>query len=428
MKKQLGMGVGLVWGVVAAGAIVAGAAAVDDKPAAKIDAAAEKALRALASTLQTAKTVSCEMTLVMTTESEGMKQEVTTTYGFASEPPNKLALRHKAGMVGNTVVCDGKKMFVYVGARKLYEQKPAPASFEELFQSNGPMAGNMLFIDNLLRTDVYAAIMESVNKVESAGTEKVGGQECQHLRFSQEQFDWDLWLTPGDKPVVVRIQTDMSKGFEAMSAQMPGMKPMKMTAVNSFRNWVLGGPLPEDAFVFTPPEGARKVDSAFAAVQDDEEGEAPGTLIGQKAPPFDLSLLDGGSLRVPDPKLTNAVIVLDFWATWCGPCQRALPILAKVTSEYAGKGVVFCAVNQQEQPERIKDYLKKNGIACPVALDEDGKAGTLYKLRGIPQTVLIGKDGTVQAVHVGLLPDLEKKIRAELDALVAGKKLPVDQE
>ncbi len=419
--KQIGARLG---GILSAIAVSVGAATAADAPGGKVNESAEKALRGLAAAMQSAKTMSCELTFVMTTESEGVKQEASTTYTLAAEKPNKLALRHKGGRVGNTVVSDGGKIFVYIGPTRLYDQKPAPSSFDDLFQSGGPMAGSMLFIDSLLRSDVYGAIMEGVNKVEYAGVEKMGGQECQRLRFSQDQMDWDLWITTGEKPVVVRVQMDMSKGFEAMSSQMPGMKPMKMTAVNTFQNWQLGGALPNDAFVFSPPEGARKFEPGAGGAMGDAAEEDPLTLIGRKAPPVDLPLLDGGNLRMPDAKLSNTVVVLDFWATWCGPCVRSLPILAKVAADYAGKGVAFYAVNQQEQPDRIKDFLKKHDIACAVALDEAGNAGTLYKLSRIPQTVLIGKDGAVKAVHTGLLPDLDKRLRAELDDLLAGKDLP----
>lgn len=418
--KRIGVRLGAAFSVIAMSVGVATAA---DAPGSRINESAEKALRGLAAAMQAAKTLSCELTLVTTTESEGVKQEVSTTYTLAAEKPNKLALRHKTGREGNTVVSDGEKMFVYIGPTRLYDQKPAPASLDDLFQSGGPMAGSMLFIDSLLRSDVYGAIMEGVNKAEYVGTEKLGGQECQRLRFSQDQMDWDLWITTGEKPVVVRVQMDMSKGFAVMSSQMPGMKSMKMTAVNTFQNWQLGGASAGDAFVFTPPAGARKFESGSAGATGDAE-EDPLALIGRKAPPVDLPLLDGGNLRMPDAKLSNTVVVLDFWATWCGPCVRSLPILAKVAADYAGKGVAFYAVNQQEQPDRIKDFLEKHDIACTVALDEAGNAGTLYKLSRIPQTVLIGKDGAVKTVHIGMILDLDKRLRAELDDLIAGKDLP----
>ncbi len=398
----------------------------------KIDAQADAILRAFSTYVQGLPRFSCDLTLTMKTASEGMKQEVETTYGFVMEKPNKLALRHKRGMAGNTVVSDGVKIYTCLGMVNRYEEKAAPASLEELFQS-APMAGNMLFLDNLLRKDVYRSILEGVSEMTLAGRETIGGRECNRLTFKQEDFDWEMWITTGEQPAVLLVRTDMSKSMAAMRSDMPGMKSAKMTVENRFENWSAGADLPKDAFVFTPPEGAAKVASLFEGMDEEAPGtsgeaEDPATLIGKQAPAFDLPTLDDGRAAVPDPKLTNAVIVLDFWATWCGPCRKALPAVVKATGAFKDKGVVFYAVNEQEQPDRIREFMKKNGVACRVALDEEGQVGNLYKVRGIPQTVLIGRDGTVQAVHVGLEPDLETALTRELAALVEGKPLSAKAE
>lgn len=405
---------------------LAGRPALGEEQPLKLDPSVEQPLRRLAATMQSARTVSCDVSLLRLTEAEGMKQEITTTFAFAAERPNRLALRHKAGMAGNTIVCDGKTLTVYVDLIKRYQELEAPADCESFFTAGGAAAGNMLFLENLMVKDVYAALLEGVTKAAYAGTEKVGGQECHHLKFVQDQFDWELWMTTGDKPVVTKVVTDMTKEFSSLADPMPGMKAMRLTVINTFANWTLNAELPAGTFLFSPPPDARKVDSLSKLATGDEEGDTdgPASIVGQKAPAFDLKLLTEGRLRIPEPAQTNKVIVLHFWATWCGPCARSLPVSDKLAAEYADKGVVVCAVNQQEQPDRIREYMEKVKVTLPVALDEEGKVGNLYRLRGMPQTVLIGKDGTVQSVHVGVLPDLESRLRADLEALVAGRKLP----
>lgn len=398
----------------------------------KVDAKADAVLRAFCTNVQGLSRFTCDLTLTMKTASEGMKQEVETTYGFAMEKPNKLALRHKRGMAGNTVVSDGSNLVVYLGMVNRYEEKAAPTTLDDLFQA-APMAGNMLFLDNLLRKDVYQAIMEGVTQMSLAGRVTIDGRECERLTFTQDDFDWEMCLTTGSQPTVVSVRTDMTKSMAAMRSDMPGMKSATMTIENHFANWSAGVELPKDAFVFTPPEGAKKV-AALIEGMDEETPEAGGeaeeaaTLIGKKAPAFDVPTLDESRAAIPDAKLTNAVIVLDFWATWCGPCGKTLPSVIKTTAAFKDKGVVFFAVNEQEQPDRIREFMKKNGVVCRVALDEDGQVGNLYKVRGIPQTVLIGRDGTVQAVHIGLEPDLEATLAKELTTLVEGKSLPAKTE
>lgn len=417
----------ILGGIVAAiwlAAAAAYAVAVDGvKP--KVDPQADKLLKTFCETVQAMPRFACDLTLTMKTASEGMKQEIETTYGFAMEKPNKLALRHKRGAPANTVVSDGTTLYIAVGNR--YQAKEAPKALEDLFQS-APMAGNMLFLDNLLRKDVYAAIMDGVTQTSYAGRETIDSQACDRLSFKQDEFDWDMWITTNDKPVVVRVLTDMSKSMATMRADMPGVKAASMTVENRFEKWSTGD-LSKDTFVFVPPEGAKKVpslseESDEEAPETGDDATAPGELIGKPAPAFSLPTLDGGKARMPDPTLTNNVIVLDFWATWSGPGRKDLPLVAKVAAAYKDKGVVFCAVNEQEVEDRIGDYLKKLNLTCPVALDRDGEVGGLYRVRGIPQTVLIGKDGKIRAIHVGLVPDFEAVLTHELDALIDGKPLP----
>ena len=145
-------------------------------------------------------------------------------------------------------------------------------------------------------------------------------------------------------------------------------------------------------------------------------------LLGQKAPTFTAPMLDDSSFELAQ-HLDKNVIILDFWATWCGPCVRALPIIADVAASYKGQGVEFFAVNLGDEPAAVQAFLDEHKLSVPVVLDRDGRIGDLYKAEAIPQTVIIGKDGVVQVVHVGFSANLQSELSHELDALVAGKKL-----
>jgi hypothetical protein len=236
---------------------------------AKIDPTAEKVLKALADHIHGQKSFRCEVVLLMISEMEGMKQEITTTYSFAMERPNKLALRHVRGLAGNTVVCDGKQLVTFASALNRYEQQDAPKEFEKLFQGAGPMSGNMLFLDSLLRADVKAALLDGVSEVAYAGKEQIDGQDCERLKFTQEEFDWEMWVTVGESPVVLKVLSDMSKSFPAMSEQAPAVKGMKMTVLNRMSGWQLNPELSADTFIFKVPEGAKKTADLFEAEDDD---------------------------------------------------------------------------------------------------------------------------------------------------------------
>jgi thiol-disulfide isomerase/thioredoxin len=147
-------------------------------------------------------------------------------------------------------------------------------------------------------------------------------------------------------------------------------------------------------------------------------------LLGQRAPMFTAQMLDDSSFDLAQ-HLEKNVIILDFWATWCGPCVRALPIITDVAAKYKDQGVEFFAVNLGDEPAAVQAFLEEHKLSVPVVLDRDSRIGDLYKAEAIPQTVIIGKDGVVQAVHVGFSSNLQAELSHELDALVAGKKLAV---
>ena len=233
-----------------------------------------KVLLGMATYLQSAKSFRCAVSLQVNTEMEGMKQEISAVYDLAAEKPNKLALRYVKGMTGNTVVCNGKKLYIYALSLNRFEEREAPKLVEQLAEGVGPMAGNMLFVDNLLVNDIYAAIMDGVTSATYIGKERIEGIDCDRVRFVQDQFDWDLWVSTGPKPVVVQVVSDMGKSFSGMSGETSPPKGMKMIVLNRFSGWVVDGVLPADTFEFVPPAGARKAESLFEG-EDEKSVELP---------------------------------------------------------------------------------------------------------------------------------------------------------
>jgi len=142
-------------------------------------------------------------------------------------------------------------------------------------------------------------------------------------------------------------------------------------------------------------------------------------LAGKPAPDFKLSLLGGGEVELSALKGKN-VVLLDFWATWCGPCRTVMPALDRVSKDYASKGVRYLAVNLREEPAKISAYLKQAGLNLEVPLDKDGKVAESYHVRGIPTMVIVDKEGVVRDVHVGATPNLEAELRKMLDKIVGG--------
>ena len=141
-------------------------------------------------------------------------------------------------------------------------------------------------------------------------------------------------------------------------------------------------------------------------------------LIGKKAPNFESVLLDGSKFKLSEEK--GKVVVLDFWATWCGPCVKALPELIEKTSQFDEKDVVFIAVNQGESRKMISTFLKKKKLqGLTVALDKKQNIGRDYEVQGIPKTVIIDQKGIIRHVEVGFAEKTATRIRTEISNLLA---------
>jgi thiol-disulfide isomerase/thioredoxin len=133
-----------------------------------------------------------------------------------------------------------------------------------------------------------------------------------------------------------------------------------------------------------------------------------------------LELLDGGRLTLADHRGKN-ILILDFWATWCGPCRRAMPILSEIAEEYEDKGVKYYAVDLREDDAKVRDYLNETGLKIEVPMDRDGRVAKLYGVTGIPHMTVVDREGVIRDVHIGYSSELKQRITSRLDAILAGR-------
>ncbi|TWT74440.1 Thiol-disulfide oxidoreductase ResA [Posidoniimonas polymericola] len=274
--------------------------------------------------------------------------------------------------------------------------------------------GSLVF--SMLDSGSTGTVAETLTDSSYIGEEQVGEQTLHHCRYTADKMSWDAWFTAGDSPRLVRLQPDLKE----IASKAPAAKQFdnfSFTMTFEVKDYDAESELPAEAFAMTPPEDADQVEDALSPPEP-----PPHQLLGQKAPMFDTADPAGAPIDLGG-LVGKKVIILDFWATWCGPCVAAMPKLDQVADEYADKGVVLYAVNQGESADTVNAFLEGKNLDVSVAMDPEGAAAQKYSIEGLPTSIVIGKDGRVQVVHVGFSPDLDSKLRGELDSLLAGEDL-----
>jgi peroxiredoxin len=139
-------------------------------------------------------------------------------------------------------------------------------------------------------------------------------------------------------------------------------------------------------------------------------------LIGQPAPDFALRSLDNENLRLSEH--LGEVVVINFWATWCGPCRQEMPLLDGVYGKYRLAGLVLFSVNIDDTQDRAIEMARTLKVSYPVLFDTRKEVARAYQIGTMPVTVLIDREGVVRYVSEGYKPGYEKRYTDQLRELL----------
>ncbi len=309
-----------------------------------------------------------------------------------------------------TYYADGETVTGYLAAENAYIQMPMQSSRQAVMRGVGGDVEQVgyFFLGAILHND--AMLLRECDSAEVA--ELDDGRV--RLDLTMKRFDARVWLSGMDKPFVERFYLDLTRALTAEVEDVGGAfveLDMRLSEIDRAAD------LDEAVFAFTPPEGAEEIRPTQQTAR-----RGPQALVGEPAPAVKLDTLDGGTLDTAALQ-GEKVVVLDFWATWCGPCRVALPVIAETAGAFADQDVVFYAVNIRESPEQVRGFLEQMELDVPVAMDRQGSAQADYMATSIPTTVVIGKDGIVQAAHLGFSPMTREQLTNELQTLVDGGSL-----
>ncbi len=143
---------------------------------------------------------------------------------------------------------------------------------------------------------------------------------------------------------------------------------------------------------------------------------AASDLTGKSAPDFVLKSATGENLRLSEYR--GDVVMINFWATWCGPCRQEMPLLDDLYSRYGRVGFSLLGVNIDDDARRAMQMVEELGVNFPVLFDDTKEVSKLYQVEAMPVTVLVNRAGTVRHVHHGYKPGYEEKYLTEIRSLL----------
>lgn len=131
-----------------------------------------------------------------------------------------------------------------------------------------------------------------------------------------------------------------------------------------------------------------------------DQMKQPAKWQGKIAPDFEIELLNGEKFHLADQIGTKAIII-NFFATWCGPCNDEMPELAAYQSKHATEPLLMIAIDDDEKRDLVEGFVKRHNVAFPVAIDKEKTIKNLFGVRGLPTTVFIGADGIIHIYQIG---------------------------
>ncbi len=350
----------------------------------------------------------------------GKPAQGTNVFRVAVQKGNKFRIEAGSQETGEAqfiCVSDGRKIIRLYRPSNYYSQhETSPTQYDLQHDAMTLQTVSGSGVELLIRPQIRAELIAQIAGVQALGPEKLDGKDVIHLQLTmRDRRLFDVWFTAGDKPMLVKLATTHTIPIDNQHA-------FRLITTSTFQ-WKVGGPLSDEMFTVSLPADAVRVDDLLTALQDGDIRQ----LLGKPAPPLELNDLTGKPVRLADV-LGKKVVALIFWASWCAPSTHDMETLNTFVTEAQASGAVVLAVNLGEELSQVKATVAEFKYGGTVLLDPNSKSLDSYRIGAIPMTILIGRDGTVQAFHSGSTPEARQSIRQDTTALLSGKTLVPDKK
>lgn len=138
--------------------------------------------------------------------------------------------------------------------------------------------------------------------------------------------------------------------------------------------------------------------------------------ISKTAPDFTLKSMSGKNLNLAEQR--GSIIVINFWASWCGPCRTEMPVLEAFYNKYQDLGVSVWGINVEQENQAGRDFLADLNLTFPILFDATNTISKTYDVEAMPTTVIVDRDGKVRYVFKGYKPGYEKKYASAIKKLI----------
>ena len=328
----------------------------------------------------------CELDIGIDIVMGGNPVHVKMASSIAMVNPDKMRVETKSEMFATTTVSDGKDTWFYVPAKMQYTRKP---SSRQGLRESLNIPGNTTEASNKMMATARTVRQESIQIDGTSYScwviESTADRVVQAEGSEMTGVVGTVWI---DKDL--KILRQLAYSATMRGGQVPGPVEMKWKTV--VRALKLDVDLPDSLFKFTPPPGAKQVDEVDAA-----ESETS-SLAGKAAPSLSVKSLAGETFDLAN--LKGKIVLLEFWATWCGPCRKEMPIVDKIHKEFKDSGLVVLGLNVDEERVVVERFLKTANVSYPVALTADADIER-FQVSEIPTYVVIDREGKVAAYQIG---------------------------